>query len=180
MTQQRDSFEYFIEESERRYWGAAIITKPAIEYLSYYIEKHKTFCEKVNNLRCNADFTDFVNIMKLREALHQSTTLFTELVGERFRIEHKISLMNIREEEPKHLEYDAGKIKFPSSGLLADSMQESTHIANVIKLSRAMVSTHATQNNLIQINMYLYDIKTKIQEMATTNHDISTFIIKHS
>ena len=165
---QQDSFQHFIEQSEKEYWGD--------EYLSNCIETHKSFCYKVNDMRCNVDFTDFTNIIKLREALEQSNTLFTELVGERFRLEHELSLIDTRGEELRHLEYNAGKMKFPSKELLSDSTYASFHNKEVIKMSRAMVAKHATQNNLMWISMYLYDVKTKIQQMATTNHEISTLL----
>ncbi len=79
----------------------------------------------------------------------------------------------------KHLEYEAGVFKFPSKELLADSYYESFHNKEVIRMSRAMISKHVTQNNLMYISMYLYDVKTKILQMATTNHEMTIFLSRH-
>jgi hypothetical protein len=156
-----DNLEYFIEDSEKEYWGKQ--PRPSVEYLTYCISTYKSFCMKVDNLRY------YVDIRKLCEALDQSKTLLTELIGERFRLEYELSLLDT-----------GGQIieggKFPSNELISDTKYESFHNKQVIKLSRAIVSDYLTNANLMHINRYLYNVKTKIQQMSASNHKIATFI----
>ncbi len=150
-----ESLVHFIEEVEKQYWGDQLGQRRN-EYLPHYIETHKAFCIKVNNLQKEVDFTVLENMLQLRGALIQSKTLFTELIGERFRLERELCIST-----------------FPSAKLCLDSEYESFHDKQVIRMTRAMGCNCATQNDLTNISRYLYTVKTKIQEMATSNHEIA-------
>lgn len=157
-----ESLVHFIEEYERQYWGEQLHHRRN-EYLPHYIETHKGFCVKVNDLQKEVDFTIMEHMLQLRFALIQSKTLFTELIGERFRLERESNqLFNTT---------------FPSTKLCEDSKHESFHNTQVIKMTRSMGSKHATQTDLTNMSKYLYTVKTKIQEMATSNHDIATTLL---
>ncbi|WP_411028677.1 hypothetical protein, partial [Salmonella sp. s60093] len=77
----------------------------------------------------------YVDIRKLCEALDQSKTLVTELVGERFRLEYELSLLDA---DGQIIE-DVETIGFPSNELINDTKYESFHNKQVIKISRAIV-----------------------------------------
>lgn len=123
-------------------------------------ETRKTFFGCVNELR-DAELGRYSNRVQLRKMLEQSKTLFTELNGERLRLEFEL----------KQFEKDN---KFPSNKLMNDVEYEAFHNKQVIEMSRRMLSRQITDNILAQINMYLYMIKTKTQQMANTNHELAS------
>jgi hypothetical protein len=136
------------------------------EYLPRYIENHKAFCLQVNELQ-DADLTCFDNILKMRGCLEQSKTLFTELNGERLRLENELKRVNICNPE-----FD----EFPSRNLINDVEYEAFHNTQVITMSRFMVYRDITEIKLKEINMYLGMVKLKIQKMAVANHGIMMLI----
>ena len=140
-------------------YGFTEFNETEIPCLPHYIETHKSFCISVNALQ-NMDIDTVGNVLKLRRALEQSKTLFTELNGERLRLELEYSRLDI-------------SFKFPSKTLLNNVEYESFHNSQVICMSQFMMSSCITDNNLFQIKMYLYMIKTQIQEMANHNHHIT-------
>jgi hypothetical protein len=98
--------------------------------------------------------------------LEQSKSLFTELNGERLRLEFELN----------HIEEGTPTNNFPSNKLINDVEYESFHNKQVIEMSRRIVSKHITLDDLAQINIYLYTVKQKIQQMADTNHKIANRI----
>ena len=114
----------------------------------------------MNELR-DADLGRYSNRVQLRKMLEQSKTLFTELNGERLRLESEL----------KPFKKD---IKFPSNQLMNDVEYEAFHNKQVISMSRCMLSRQITDNILAQINMYLYMIKTKTLQMANNNHELAS------
>jgi hypothetical protein len=136
-----------------------------VEYLPRYIENHKNFCGYVNDLQ-TVDLKVFANRVRLRMILEQSKSLFTELNGERLRLEFELN----------HIEEGTPTNNFPSNKLINDVEYESFHNKQVIEMSRRIVSKHITLDDLAQINIYLYTVKQKIQQMADTNHKIANRI----
>ena len=133
------------------------------EILPSSVETCKTFCASVNDLG-RVDFNEHHNTLQLLALLIQSKTLFTELIGERLRLEYELKEMS------------EGLIEFPSKCLITDTKYESFHNKQVIQMSRVISSNRATLNNFEQVNMYLYMIKTKISQITNINHIIRQMI----
>ena len=136
------------------------------EILPSSVETCKTFCASVNDLG-RVDFNERNNTLQLLALLIQSKTLFTELIGERLRLEYELKETS---EEGDNV------VEFPSKCLITDTKYESFHNKQVIQMSRVISSNIATLNNYEQVNMYLYMIKTKISQITNINHIIRQMI----
>ena len=141
-------------------------TNSEAKILPSSVETHKTFCASVNDLG-RVDFNERNNTLQLLALLIQSKTLFTELIGERLRLEYELKETS---EEGDNV------VEFPSKCLITDTKYESFHNKQVIQMSRVISSNIATLNNYEQVNMYLYMIKTKISQITNINHIIREMI----